>query len=179
MRTFTLLSKLLILNLFSSSLAVAAEVPWEDSDVRQALMAKKNVLLGAGAFTGGDGTIKDFRVTAMRAGTSPEGYDRFVIDLIGNEKGMASPLNRAPRFHVENIPGTKQVVISLFGQPKVEASIPNAQSSAKKTKFIEAVQVYPVLDDGTWTLALRTSEAVRTEVFELSKPSRIIVDLKK
>ncbi len=178
MRTLILVSYLLISNAIFKSTA-HANVPWDDSDVRQALMAKKNVLLGAGAFTGGDGTLKDFRVTAMRAGTSPEGYDRFVIDLIGNEKGVASPLNRAPRFHVENIPATKQVVISLFGKPKVEASLANAQASVRKTKFVEALQVYPVLDDGTFALTLKTSEAVRTEVFELSKPSRIIIDLKK
>jgi hypothetical protein len=179
MRNFTFFSGLLVTSTILICLTAFADIPWDDSDVRQALMTKKNVLLGAGSFTGGDGALEDFRVTGLRAGRSPEGYDRFVIDLIGNEKGSASPLNRAPRFHVENIPATKKVVITLFGRPKLETSIASGQSSIRKTKFIQDMQAYPVLDDGTWTLALKTTEPVRTEVFELSQPSRIIIDLKK
>jgi len=167
----------LLLSLLHDSSAHAAV--WDDSEFRQALSIKKGIYLAPGAFSGGDRSVDDFHVSNIRIGTHPEGYDRIVIDIDGNDKGNPSVLAHAPLFHIENQTIEKRVIVTLYGKPKLRFSMQQASLSAKKTKFIHGLEFYPALENDQWMWAMNTNEPVKVEAFELSQPARIIIDLKK
>ncbi len=147
--------------------------------MRESLHSKKGVYLTEGAFSGGDRTVQDYRISNVRIGANPEGFDRVVIDVVGNLQGEKSIIARPPLFHVENTGKSKRTVITLFGKPKMEFSTSSAFAQAKKTASIQGIEFLPLIEDDRWTFSLLTKENTKVEAFELTQPARIIIDIKK
>ena len=134
--------------------------------------------MGEGSVSGGDRSTSDFRVGQIRVAANPAGYDRIVLELQGNEEGEKSNLTRPPFYMVENDPGNKRLIVTVYGKAKLDFSRQTAMQQAKKTKHISKLEFLPVLDSDRWSWIVHTQVPVKTEVFELSSPSRIIIDLK-
>lgn len=148
-----------------------ANAQFDENGFKQALKVKKNAYLSEGSFSGGDGANTDFHISQIRLATNPAGYDRVVIE-VKPESG------RPPFYLVENDPSNKRVQITLYGQPKLDFSSQTAIQQAKKTKQITKLEFVPLLGSDRFTMVIKTQAAVKIEVFELSQPSRIIIDLK-
>jgi hypothetical protein len=160
-------------------LAVPAFAQFDEGGFRQALKVKKEVYLTEGSFSGGDRASSDYRITQVRIAANPAGYDRIVIDLSGNTMGEKSTLSRPPFYMVELDPSNHKVNVTLYGKPKLDFSTQTAIQSARKTKTISKLDFVPLVNSDRWTWSIQSQAAVKAEVFELTDPARIIIDLKK
>ena len=151
---------------------------FDEAGFRQALKVKKDIYISEGAYSGGDRASSDFRVTQVRMAPNPAGYDRVVIDLSGNEGGQKSNLSHPP-FYLVEVNSPKKINITLYGKPKLDFSTQSVIQAAKKTKTISRVEFIPLVNADQWTWGIDTQVPVKVEVFELTDPARIIIDLKK
>ena len=151
----------------------------DEASFKQALKVKKGAYITEGSFTGGDRTSSDFRVTQIRVAANPEGYDRIVIDLGGSSLGEKAPLARPPFYLIEADSGHHKVNVTVYGKPKLDFSTQTSIQAAKKSKTVSSLEFLPLVNADRWTWTIHTQVPVKTEVFELSEPARIIIDLKK
>ena len=160
----------LLILLYAVTLSAPAFAQLDEAGFRQALKVKRNVYLSEGSFTGGERSSSDFKVSNVRVAKNPAGYDRIVIDF--------TKLTRPPFFMVENDPSSKRVNVTVYGKVKVDFSSQAAIQSAKKTKTISHLEFLPIVDPDRWMFSIYTQAPVKSEVFELTDPARIIIDLK-
>lgn len=147
-----------------------AQAQFDDAGFRQALKLKKGIYLANGSVSGGDRSSSDFQVVSVRAASSPEGYDRLVIDF--------SKVRRTPFFVVQNDSNADRIIATVYGKVKLDFSSQSAIQAARKTKTIKSLDFLPLLEEDRWMFSARTQGPVKMEVFELSDPARIIIDLK-
>ena len=169
----------LIFGILFLAISSPAFAQFKSENFRQALKLKKEFYLKDGTFTGGDRNSADFRVKDIRIAQSPAGYDRVVLELSGNAKGEKISLSRPPFYLIELNSTARLITITLYGKPKLEFSIPNALQATRKSKTITKVNFIPLVNEDRWIWTIETQVPVKTEVFELSDPARIILDLKK
>ena len=171
---------LTLVSLISSPLLNTSFAQFDSDGFRQALKVKKNLYLSKGSITGGDRNSSDFSVSNVRVAANPAGYDRFVIDLQGNQLGEKASLARPPFYLVQVDSENKKIIVTLYGKPKLNFSNAIAEKSAQKTKTIHHLDFIPVVTDDRWMFTIETvAPNIKAEVFELSEPARIIIDLVK
>ena len=168
----------LVLLLTFLSLSTLAHAQFDDLKFKQALKVKKDFYLSEGSFTGGDRTSSDFTVSNVRVAANPAGYDRVVIDLSGNHLGEKASMTRPPFYLVEVDSQGKRVMVTLYGKTKLDFSTMSSNQSAKKAKVISGFEFIPLANQDRWTWVIHTHQTAKAEVFELSQPARIIIDLK-
>ncbi len=147
-----------------------ARAQFDESAFRQALKVKRNVYLPEGAFSGGDRLISDVKISGVRIAANPAGYDRVVVDF--------SKSDRPPFFLVENDPSNQRVTVTVYGRIKTDFSTQTAIQAARKTRTLSAVEFLPQVESDRWMFTLNSKNPMKTEVFELSSPARLIIDLK-
>jgi hypothetical protein len=157
-----------LLALLVSTLPAWAQ--FDESAFRQALKVKRNVYLAEGAFSGGDRLISDVKVSGVRIAANPAGYDRVVVDF--------SKADRPPFFMVENDPSNQRVTVTIYGKIKTDFSTQTAIQAARKTRTLASVEFLPQVESDRWMFTLGSKNPMKTEVFELSSPARLIIDLK-
>ncbi len=157
----------------------SAQAQFDDLKFKQALKLKKEFYISSGAFTGGDRTSGDFTVSNVRVASNPAGYDRVVIDLAGNHQGEKSALDRPPFYLIEIDSANKRVLVTLYGKPKLDFSTMGANQSTKKTKIVSNFEFTPLANKDRWSWAIHTHQTPKVEVFELTQPARIIIDIKQ
>ncbi|MBS1959595.1 MAG: hypothetical protein JST80_09005 [Bdellovibrionales bacterium] len=160
------------------ALTLQARAQFDDSGFKQALKVKKGAYISDGSFTGGDRAHSDFRVQNIRIASNPAGYDRVVVDFAGNDLGEKSRLARPPYYMVDIDHLNKRVNITVYGKPKLDFSTQATLQSAKKTKVLAKVDFIPMVNNDRWTFTLEGKSALKAEVFDLSEPARLIIDLK-
>jgi len=157
----------------------SAHAQFDDLKFKQALKVKKDFYITEGSFTGGDRTSSDFTVSNVRVASNPAGYDRVVIDLSGNHLGEKSTLTRPPFYLIEVDPNEKRVLITLYGLPKLDFSTMSSIQSARKAKMISELEFTPLANQDRWSWVIHSRQTPKVEVFELTEPARIIIDLKQ
>jgi len=155
-----------------------AHAQFDDLKFKQALKLKKDFYISEGAITGGDRTSSDFTVTNVRIANNPAGFDRIVIDLAGNELGKKTKLDRPPFFLVEADQTNKRFLVTVYGKSKLDFSAISSIQAAKKSKSIREIEFVPLTEQDRWTWVINTKSIAKAEVFELTEPARIIIDIK-
>lgn len=157
--------KILLPGLF---LITSASAALEPNQVREALPKKTETYLKEGIISGGDretqfGIIKDVR----RATNG--GFERVVIDLDADQ---------APYYQAAIEPNQRRIVITVFGSPKLALNAKKIVEQFKKSPLVTRIDFFPLVEEDSWTFALYLKAAVPVEIFELTSPTRIILDLK-
>lgn len=158
----TILSILLVL---SASTAVAALEP---SRVREALGKKTENYLSEGVVTGGDREIHGGIVKDLRRAQNT-GFERIVLDLESE---------KPPYYQAAIDRSEKRIVVTIFGNPHIGLNAKKITEAFKKSSLVQKVEFFPKVEEDTFIFALHLRAAVPVEVFELSAPSRVILDLK-
>lgn len=158
----------LLLALFVIPLSARAQ--FDEAAFRQALRVKRNVYLQEGAVSGGDRLSSDVKISNVRIASNPAGYDRVVVDF--------SKLDRPPFFLVENDPGNRRVMVTLYGKVKADFSSQSAIQAARKTRTLSSIDFLPQVEADRYSFALSSKNPMKSEVFELTAPARLIIDLK-
>lgn len=130
-----------------------------------------------GLIVGGDAAIDDVTVRDIRRAANRE-FERIVIDLEGTLAGEPAAIQRPPYYHVAVTPDERRLVLTLWGRPKLVFDSGRVVKAFKKSSVIGSVELLPRLDDESWTFVLGLKAGSPVEVFELSNPVRIIVDIK-
>jgi len=172
---FTSIFALASVSLACAATASAAHLKPEKVHVAEA--RKNQAYVKDGLIVGGDRAINDVVVKDIRRGKGP-GFDRWVIDLEGNRSGEPAAIQRPPYYQVAVTPDEKRLVFTLWGSPKLGFNSKKVVAAMMKSPAIEAVELFPRVDDETWTFSINLKAGRPVEVFELSNPVRIIVDVK-
>ncbi len=160
------------LALIALLLTSTAHAQFDEASFRQVLKVKKDVYIKEGSFSGGDRNESDFKVSEVRIAANPAGYDRIVVDF-------GKSANLPPFFLVEANDSNKKITVTVYGKGKLDFSSQSAIQAARKTKSIAKLNFIPLVNADRWTWSIETQAPVKAEVFELSNPGRIIIDLKK
>ena len=173
----TLLAACLALPVFAALGSAPARADLRPEKVYVAESRKTQTYIKDGLITGGDQAIKDVIVKDIRRARNLL-FERIVIDLEGNQGGEPAEIQRPPFYQVAVNPEEKRLVFTLWGKPKLAFDAQKVQAAFKKSEWIKTMELYPVVDGDSWTFALEMRSVQGVEVFELSDPVRIIIDIK-
>jgi hypothetical protein len=157
-------------------LAHTAHAELRPEKIYLADLKKTKAYIKDGLITGGDQSINEFVIKDIRRAPN-SGFERIVIDLEGNRNGDSVAIPRSPYFQVAVTPDEKRLVFTLFGRPGLEIDAKKVLNSFKKSAVIEHLNLFPLIDETSWTFAFDMKGGHPVEIFELSKPTRIIVDI--
>jgi hypothetical protein len=174
-----MIQKILALLLPLLFLTHSAHAQFDDLKFKQALKLKKDFYVSDVSITGGDRNSSDFSISNVRIANNPAGYDRIVVDLSGNQNGKKSKLDRPPFYLVQVDSEHKRLLVTLYGKPKLDFSTQTAIQSVKKAKFISEIEFTPITEQDRWTWGIHTKSTAKAEIFELTEPARIIIDVKQ
>jgi hypothetical protein len=138
---------------------------------------KSNFYIRDGLFVGGDRAIDQVIVRDIRRAANPS-YERVVIDLEGNSGGMPAAIDRPPYYQVAVSPDEKRLVVTVFGSPRLTFDSGKVASAFRRSKIFREITLLPAIEKDTWTFAFEMKNKAPVEVFELSNPVRIIIDVK-
>ncbi len=130
-----------------------------------------------GIIIGGDQAIHEVIVKDIRQAVN-QGFERMVIDLETSFNGEPSPIERPPYYQLAVTPDERRLIITLWGGPKLQFKPNKVLNAFKKSAVVEKVLLFPKLEEGSWTFALELKVDASVEVFELSHPVRVIVDIR-
>ena len=134
--------------------------------------------LNEGLVIGGDRTIDDVIVLDIRYATNSD-FERIVIDLDGNKNGEPAVIQRPPYYQVEVSKEYNRAVVTVYGKPKLAFDAKRVKKSFRKSRAIKSVDLFPLIEKNRWTFSLNLKPGKYIEVFELSNPVRVILDIKK
>jgi hypothetical protein len=145
--------------------------------VHMAEAKKTGFYIQDGLFTGGDKTVADSVVRDIRRGPN-KGFERVVVELSGNTGGENQNLQRPPYYQVAVSPDENRLAFTIWGSPKVDFDTTKMIKSFKSSAVIQNVSLFPKMEKENWTFVFEMKPGHSVEVFELSNPARIIVDIK-
>jgi len=170
--------KLLGLGLLIVSFFVcgAAQSDLRSDKVHVADTKKNNYYIKEGLFVGGDKAIDEVTVREIRRANSPQ-FERVVIDLEGTEMGESAAIPRPPFYQVAVSPDEKRLVITVWGKPRLGFDARKTVAAFKKSANFTSVSLLPKVEDDSWSFVMNLKSGRPVEVFELTQPVRVIVDV--
>jgi hypothetical protein len=161
-----------------TSALVLAYVPGlKPEKVRVAEKTKRGAYVRDGLIVGGDQAITDVIILDLRQ-SKKYGFERLVLDLEGNLDGEPATIDRPPYFQTEVSPDMRRVVFTVWGNPRLAIDSAKIVRRFRKSKLVRKVHLMPVLEPDRWRFVLEMKKKAAVEVFELSNPIRIVMDLK-
>jgi hypothetical protein len=138
---------------------------------------KTQAYIRDGLITGGDKAIDEVMVKDIRRAANA-GYERIVVDLEGTANGEPAAINRPPYFQISVTPDERRIVFTIWGKPKLGFDSRRVVNAFKRSTVIQSVELLPRVEDNTWSFVFGLKGESPVEVFELSNPVRIIMDIK-
>ncbi|MGE4231893.1 MAG: hypothetical protein AB7F43_01060 [Bacteriovoracia bacterium] len=139
-----------------------------------ATKAKTGKYISEGVITGGAKELRSVVLKDIRRAQSKDGFERVVFDL-GSEQGQTNSL---PYYQVQMSAKQNKVVLSFWADVSYRYSAEKVKSTFKKSKHVKVLNVVPRVEDGLSIIELFLVGTSKVEAFELSNPSRVILDLK-
>ncbi len=156
--------------------AVEPTIHFSSEKVFVADSKKTKTPIQHGLIIGGDRAINQVMIKDIRF-SSQIGYERVVIDLEGTHNGETSGIPRPPYYQVEVSTDQKRIGISVWGRPELRFDSRKVNAVFKKSALIGNISLLPKVEDDVWTFVLPIKTNAQVEVFELSQPVRIIMDI--
>ncbi len=131
--------------------------------IRRISSRKKSVYLDSGIFHNG-GAKRTSKLKAIRHSfSSKRGYERVVFDFETKE---------LPRVYGYISSKEKKLYLDLFS-----TDVPDSLNSFGDSKFVKAVNFFPIQKD-TLSVEVLFKKNITLDVFYLSNPGRLVVDIK-
>ncbi len=165
---------LLISNLLTSN--AGADIRPEKVFVAEA--KKTKFYIKEGLITGGDHAINDVTVKDIRHAANSD-FERIVLDLEGNQNHESVAIQRPPYYQLAVHPLQKRVDMTLWGRPKLAFDPQKVIHAFKKSAVVQKMILLPRLEDESWTFAFMLKSESPIEVFELTNPLRVIIDIQR
>jgi hypothetical protein len=129
-----------------------------------------------GLVVGGDQAINEVIVRDIRRAANT-GFERVVIDIEGLQNGEPTEIKRAPYYQVSVTPDEKRLVFTLWGKPKLGFDAKRVVAGFRRSQVVDKLVLLPLLEENSWTFVFELKGGHPVEVFELSNPVRVIVDI--
>ncbi len=155
----------------------AAQASIRPESVHTADIQKTQSYLRDGLIVGGDRAIDQVIIKDIRRALNA-GYERLVIDLEGSLNGEPAAIQRAPFYQIAVNAEEKRLILTVWGKPKLAFDAAKVMRGFRKSRMFSSVELYPKLEEDSWTFALNLATDRPVEVFELKEPVRIIVDVR-
>lgn len=132
-----------------------------------------------GFFAGGEHTVTAARLKDIRRAKSDQGFERIVLDL----QAQSDDKDSIPYFQIQAAPEEGRYILSLWANVMYDFDVARINKSFSKSAHFKRVNIMPRLEEGlaiiefTLNPELRGKNAPKFEVFRLSRPSRIIMDV--
>jgi len=107
-----------------------------------------------------------------------EHFDRMVLDFKGNMLTDDTALKFPPYYQVEIDSSKRSLIVTLYGKSKLGFNTDSVKRMLGKLESIERIDFLPQADDDRWTFFVALKSKASAEVFELSEPARLIIDVK-
>jgi len=137
---------------------------------------KRNVYLSDAVFSGGDSQADPVHLSGFRWANNPAGYERIVIDLVGDGSGWEK--NPPPYFQVSYDEKTSAIQVSVRGISERLISNSSATKSVARSPLLSQVYITPAVEGDLATMEVKTRTPVEIESFYLVSPPRIVVDVR-
>jgi hypothetical protein len=160
-----------------SAITSAAQADLRPEKVYIAENRKTQTYIKDGLIVGGDQAIQDVTIKDIRRAKNPL-FERIVIDLEGNRSGEPAAIQRPPYYQISVTPDEKRMVFTVWGKPKLGLDGKKVTASFKKSEWVQGIELFPKVERDSWTFALDMKSEQAVEVFELSDPVRIIIDIR-
>jgi len=167
-----------VLGCVTFSLVSKAEAEVRPERVYLADAKKNKAYVRDGLIVGGDRAIDDVVVKNIRRSIN-KGFERVVIDLEANRNGEPAVIQRPPYFQLAATPDERRLVVTMWGRPKLSFDAKKVIAAFKRSSVIERIVLLPRLEDTSWTFVFELKAGSPVEVFELSKPVRLILDIQQ
>ena len=138
---------------------------------------KTDAYVKDGLILGGDRAMDDVAVKDIRRATNA-GFERVVIDLEASQTSHAAAISRPPYYQVAVMPDESRILFTIWGRPRLDFDSKRVVAAFKKSALVKNLVLIPRVEEDTWTFALELRGAKAIEVFELSSPVRLIMDIK-
>jgi hypothetical protein len=130
-----------------------------------------------GVITGGDQVVDGVVVRDIRRAPNA-GFERIVVDLEGSREGEPVAIQRPPYYQVAVNPDEKRLVFTIWGKPKLDFDARRVINAFKRSRVIQSIQLLPSLEPDSWSFVAEFKGDSPVEVFELSNPVRVIIDVR-
>ncbi len=167
----------LSLTLSSACWAAYASADLKPEKIFLADSKKNESYVRDGLVTGGDKAVSDVVVRDIRRAANGR-FERLVVDLEGNVGGEPAAIPRPPFYQVSVTPDQKRVIFTVFGRPRLHIDTHRIMTAFRKSQAVEKLMLLPTLDEESWSFVLQLRKETPIEVFELTQPVRVIMDLK-
>ena len=158
------------------SLASRAEIRPEKTHLSDT--KKTDTYYDDGLIMGGDRAMNNVIIRDIRRSLNPN-YERVVLDLENQQEGSTAPLPRAPYFQLAVNAEENRMIMTLWGQPKLNFDSKKVVEAFKKSKIVRNIVLLPRIEDDSWTFVFELKPHFKVEVFELQKPVRLILDIQQ
>lgn len=163
---------------FLASATSAAYADLKPEKVHVADAKKNKSYVKDGLVVGGDRSITDVIVRDIRHSNNG-GFERVVIDMQGTLKGETVAIPRPPYFQLAVAQDERRLVVTVWGHPSLQFDSRKVVAAFRKSGVIQNIQLYPKLETDSWTFAFELKSNFMIETFELTKPTRVILDIQK
>lgn len=156
-----------ILSIFwglSSPLRASTSLP----EVYKTEPKKTQVYIHEGIIEGGESEVNASFVTNIRRSKNAD-FERVVLDFDSK---------KIPAFHISVEPKMKRILFTISGNTKPTFNGAQILKQFKKSGIIDSIELFPKIDEKNWTFNIKLKRDVPVEVFTLSQPERIVMDLK-
>jgi|SRR6185437_1117629 len=174
--------KILVSLLVGASLAGAfplvAHASIEPEKIHSSEGRKTDLYISDGIFSGGDHAQQDVIVRGIRRAANPK-YERIVIDIAGNSAGEPTDLSHLPYYQVAVSPENHRLTVTIWGKPKLAFDSRKVVREFKRSPVISQIALLPQVNPTSWTFAMQLKSDHPAEVFQLSSPARIIIDIRR
>lgn len=125
---------------------------------------KKSIYLEKGIFHSGDRNTKSKLMKIRHSYSASQGYERIVFDFNTNE---------IPKVYGFLSPDDKKLYLDLF-----ETALQDGLQFPGNSKFVKTIDFYPISSDSL-SLEVAFKDVVSADIFYLTNPARLVIDLKK
>ncbi|MBI3544325.1 MAG: hypothetical protein HY075_13725 [Deltaproteobacteria bacterium] len=131
-----------------------------------------------GFFVGGERTVTAAKLTDIRRAKSGDGSERVVFDL----SSIADDKEAMPYFQVQAAPEEGRFIVSIWANVAYDFEPARVSKMFAKSGHFKRLNVLPRVEEGLTIIELTLADSAskkkpKFEVFRLSGPSRIIMDI--
>jgi hypothetical protein len=139
---------------------------------------KTKAYIKDGLIIGGDQSINDLTIKNIRHSINSE-FERIVFDLEANRNGEPVAIERPPYFQFAVSPDEHKLIFSIWGNPKLDFDPFEVLEAFERSIYIQKVILLPKVEENLWTVSFELKSSAPMEIFELTQPTRLIVDMKR
>jgi len=146
--------------------------------IHHASHQKRNLYFNNALFVGGDGSLRGIILQDITC-SSQKDHERITITLEINRNGEPLPLAKPPYYQIAiETKSSPTLTVAIWGYPHLHFDAKKVQSSFQTIPIVQNLSLFPKLEEDHWTFSMTLAKKSALEVYELSHPARIVLDIR-